>query len=98
VSNIILNIDDNPNAEHLVREAIQSEIGRLRLALNFSRKNLARFETKYGTTSHHFFLNGASEDLEQGDIEYAEWVGEYELSIKVEEDIAALEGIQYVDS
>lgn len=98
MADIIIKNDQSPNTAHLVREAIESEIGRLRLALNLSRKNLARFEKKYEVASQAFFLKGASEDLESGDMEYTEWMGEYEFSIKLEEDIAALKGIQYVDS
>lgn len=98
MADIIIKNEESPNTAQLVRGAIESEIGRLRLALSFSRKNLARFEKKYEVSSRAFFLGGASEDLENGDMEYTEWMGEYELSIKLEEDIAALEGIQYVDS
>lgn len=79
----------------LVRSAISAEIARIEMAIDLSAKRLRPFEKKYHVTSEHFISCMAAEDLEGGDDEYIEWMGEFRLKQKLEEKLSRLKSIEY---
>ncbi len=81
----------------LVQAAVESEISRLELALELARERLAVFERKYHVPSEHFMEKMFAEDLEEGDDEYVQWAGEYQLMQRLATKIAQLRSIRYSD-
>ena len=51
---------------------------------------------KYDVSSEKFFAEWSAEDLEGQDLEYVEWAGEYQLSIKLNESLSAIKSIENV--
>ncbi len=49
-------------------------------------------------TSKEFITGWSAEDLEGKDLEYIEWAGEYNLSMRLHERFDALKSIQHVTS
>lgn len=94
--NIIFKTSNYDEAAPLLKEALRSEIDRLKYSLDLARKRLGGFEKKYGISSETFIREWASEDLGCQDMEYVEWAGEFELSTKLEDRLATLESIEYV--
>ncbi len=82
----------------LIRSAVDSEIARLKLALNMAVKRLLPFEEKYGVTSEYFISEMAAEDLEGKDEEYIRWAGEYRLMQRLQEKLEKLQEVDYDDS
>jgi hypothetical protein len=82
----------------LIRSAVDSEIARLKLALNMAMKRLLPFEEKYGVTSEYFITEMAAEDLAGKDEEYIRWAGEYRLMQRLQEKLQKLQEVDYDDS
>jgi hypothetical protein len=83
------------NVASLVRLAIDTKIKRLKLGIQKSQAMLAGFEKKYNRSTEDFIKSGTAEDLEGGDLEYVEWVGEYKLCEGLKADLHILESIEY---
>lgn len=81
----------------LVRSAIESEVAKLKLALEMAVKRLVPFEEKYGVTSDYFITEMTAEDLAGLDEEYVQWAGEYKLMQQLQEKLRKLQEISYHD-
>ena len=46
-------------------------------------------------TSEKFINEWSSEDLEDGDMEYVEWAGEFKLASRLEERLGTLKNIEH---
>ena len=55
-----------------------------------ARKRLDYFEEKYQQRSSQFQDTLAAEDMESGDLEYVEWMREYQFFLELEETIKSL--------
>lgn len=98
MQNIILKTNNYPEAEYLLKQALNTEIARLKCSLDVAVKKLKRFEMKYGISSETFIQEYAAEDMDQKDFEYIEWAGEFEFSVKLRDRISTLEGLEYANS
>ncbi len=85
---IRLKAADKTKAAEAVMEVAQMETNRLKYGLEMSRKRMAAFENKYNVMSSTFASSWAAEDLDENDLEYVEWAGEYELALKLAERLA----------
>ena len=93
---IIFQTDNYEKVIPLLRDIIQGETLRLNHSLHLSEKRLMQFESKYKITSNKFMTEWAAEDLHGKDMEYIEWAGEFELAMRLQERISALESIENV--
>ena len=80
---------------YLVQSAVESEIARLKLALEVARRRLTPFEQKYGFTTEHFIAEMSAEDLDGKDDEYVHWAGEYQLMQKLQRKLQHLMEIKF---
>ncbi len=85
-------------AVSILIEALETESFRLKYSLKLIKKRLSKFEKKYQVSSEKFINDWSAEDLENKDMEYVAWAGEYKLSKRLNERLAALESIEYVPS
>ena len=76
---IILKTENPEEVTQLVKTAINSEIRRLENSKKIAKKRLEYFEEKYQNPSRLFQDILAAEDMEGGDLEYVEWMGEYQF-------------------
>jgi len=95
---IILKTDMPDKAAIILIEALETESFRLKQSIKLAKKRLSKFEKKYSVSSANFINDLSSEDLEGKDLEYVEWAGEYKLSLRLNERLAALKSIKYVSS
>ena len=95
---IILKTDMPDKAAIILLEALETESFRLKQSMKLAKKRLLKFEKKYNVSSAKFINDFSAEDLEGKDLEYVEWSGEYKLSIRLNERLAALKSIKYVSS
>ncbi len=95
---IILKTDMPDKASRFLVEALETETLRLKYSINLAKKRLSKFEKKYMITSKEFITGWSAEDLEGKDLEYIEWAGEYNLSMRLHERFDALKSIQHVTS
>ena len=61
-----------------------------------AKKRLMQFESKYKITSEKFMTEWVAEDLPGADMEYIKWAGEFELAMRLQARISALESIENV--
>ncbi|MDJ1169707.1 hypothetical protein PMG71_09735 [Roseofilum sp. BLCC_M154] len=107
MAEIIFKTDKPEEVTELVKKAIAAELCRLENSQRLARKRLDYFEEKYqqrspltplkngGTGSSQFQDTLAAEDMEGGDIEYVEWMGEYQFFLELEEKIKSLKSLEY---
>jgi hypothetical protein len=95
---IILKTEMPDKAVSILIEALETESFRLKYSLKLIKKRLSKFEKKYQVSSEKFINDWSAEDLENKDMEYVAWAGEYKLSKRLNERLAALESIEYVPS
>lgn len=81
----------------LVQTAILREIASLELAIKMGERRLGAFEEKYGVSSDYFLSEMAAEDLDEGDDEYVQWAGEFDLTQSLGEKLQRLIEINYRD-
>ena len=107
MAEIIFKTDKPEEVTELVKKAIAAELCRLENSQRLARKRLDYFEEKYqqrsplnkgGTGSSQFQDALAAEDMEGGDLEYVEWMGEYQFFLELEEKIKSLKSLEYVSS
>ncbi len=95
MNRIYIEPEQNKEVLHLVKEAVQSQVARLELALEVAKKRLGPFEQKHQMTSDKFIATMAAEDLEGGDDEYVQWAGEYKLMKRLEEKLRKLKDLSF---
>ena len=93
---IKLKTNDPGQALIIVTEALETEKLRLDYSLKLAQKRLSRFEQKYNVDSGKFISEWTAEDLEDKDMEYVEWAGEYKLASLLTERLMTLTGIIHV--
>jgi hypothetical protein len=98
MSEIRLKTDDRQKATIILHEALEKEASRLTYSLQLAKRRLAKFERKYNVTSEKFINEWSSEDLEDGDMEYVEWAGEFKLASRLEERLGTLKNIEHETS
>ena len=96
MAEIIFKTDNPEGVTELVKKAIASELCRLENSQKLARKRLDYFEDKYQQRSSLFQDILAAEDMEGGDLEYVEWMGEYQFFLELEEKIQSLKSLEYV--
>ena len=96
MAEIILKSDNPEGVTALVEKAIAAELCRLENSKKIARKRLDYFEEKYQQQSSQFQDTLAAEDIESGDLEYVEWMGEYQFFLELEEKIKSLKSLEYV--
>jgi len=90
------NNQDTESVTKLVQTAINSEIKNLQRSLDKTNKIVAEFEAKYQISSDFFLTNYTAEDLEGGDAEYVDWLGEIKIKEKLTKSLEKLQQIEYV--
>lgn len=95
---IILKTDMPDKAAIILAEALETESLRLKYSMKLAKKRLTKFEKKYKVTSEKFINEWSAEDLEGKDLEYVEWAGEFNLSIRLNERLNALKSIEHVSA
>jgi hypothetical protein len=96
MAEIILKTDTPDKATEVLKEALETEALRLEYSLNLAKKRLKGFEIKYNISSEKFINEWSAEDLKGEDLEYVEWAGEYQLSLRLSERLVALKSIEHV--
>lgn len=79
-----------------IRGAVDKEIARLEKSASYALNRLERFETQYNVPSSRFAEHFTAEDLHGGDLEYVEWMGEYQLFQHLLQDLTLLKSLTYV--
>lgn len=95
---IILKTDMPAKAAIILTEALETESARLQYSMKLAKKRLSKFEKKYKVSSEKFISDWSAEDLDGKDMEYVEWAGEYRLSMRLHDRLAALKSIKHVSS
>lgn len=95
---IILKTDIPDRAAIILMEALETETTRLQYSMKLAKKRFSKFEKKYKVSSEKFIRDWSAEDLEGKDMEYVEWAGEYKLSMRLHDRLAALKSIKHVSS
>ncbi len=97
MAEIIFKTDNPEGVTELVKKAIAAELCRLENSQKIARKRLDYFEEKYQQRSSQFQDTLAAEDMEGGDLEYVEWMGEYQFFLELEQKIKSLKSLEYVN-
>ena len=95
---IILKTDMPDQATKFLVEALETETLRLKYSMKLAKRRLSKFEEKYRVNSKEFIKEWSAEDLDGKDLEYVEWAGEYNLSMRLNERLDALKSIKHVPS
>lgn len=96
LTEVILRSADAPHAIAAISEAVRKEVARIEQCIVHARQRLEHFEVLYNTPSSEFAERFTAEDLQGGDLEYVEWVGEYQLFQHLLQDLALLKSLTYV--
>lgn len=76
-----------------IQRALETYQTRLQVSIERTQCKLREFEQRYQVITAHFLDKMTAEDLEDGDIEYAEWAGEAKLLAGLEAECRALESV-----
>ncbi len=87
---MVIELPDRRTAQ-TVQYVLESYQVRLRSSIRRTRRRLASFEERYGTSTSHFLAVMSAEDLQGGDLEYVEWAGEAKLLEGLEQELRELE-------
>jgi hypothetical protein len=82
MAEVILKTNEPDKVSEILKDALEIE--------------KSRVEQKYNISSEKFISQWASEDLENSDLEYVEWAGEYQFALTLNERLTALKSIEYV--
>ncbi|MEA1966984.1 MAG: hypothetical protein U9N77_02010 [Thermodesulfobacteriota bacterium] len=93
---IILKTDQPNKASEVLLEALEAATSRFEYSLSLAQKRLLKFEKKYKISSEEFINTWTAENLSGKDMEYVEWVGEYQFSLSMKERLNTLHNIKYV--
>jgi hypothetical protein len=96
MTDIIIKSDKAEKAAEILRETLGAEQSRLNYSLQLARKRISQFEKKYGVSSEIFINEWSAEDLEDKDLEYVEWAGEFKLASRLNDRLATIASIEYV--
>jgi len=80
----------------LIESAIANELRSLQAGLRRTEARLRQFEAHYQLLTIDFIDRFENDQLEET-LELAEWVGEYRLWHKLQEKLAVLKGISFVN-
>ena len=98
MAEIIMKTEEPDKAVQYLKEALETEVSRIKYSLNLAKKRLKKFEKKYNVSSKKFIKEWSAEDLQGKDMEYVEWAGEYELFLKMNERFLVLRSIKNATS
>ncbi|MFZ5994945.1 MAG: hypothetical protein ACOYU4_08175 [Thermodesulfobacteriota bacterium] len=96
MAEIVIRTSEPGKAAEVLKEALETEALRLEYSLKLAKNRLKRFEKKYNVSSEIFVNEWGAEELQGKDMEYVEWAGEYRLSRRLKERLAALKSIEHV--
>ncbi|HSM82432.1 MAG TPA: hypothetical protein VLS96_12135 [Nodosilinea sp.] len=96
LTEVILRSANAPHAIAAISEAVRKEIARTEQSIVQARRRLEHFEVLYSTPSSELAERLTAEDLQGGDLEYVEWLGEYRLCQHLLQDLALLQSLTYV--
>ncbi|MBK8048099.1 MAG: hypothetical protein IPK16_13825 [Anaerolineales bacterium] len=91
---LVLEVKTREGAQ-TVFNALDAYKAKLRASIQRTRRNLGKFEQRYGVTTTTFLEDMAAEDLSGGDLEYIEWAGEAKLLEGLESELNELEDVRY---
>ena len=98
MAEIVLKTTKPDKAVEILIDALKTEGSRLKYNLRLAKNRLKRFEKKYNVSSEIFIKNWGAENLKGEDMEYVEWAGEYQLSLRLNERLVTLKSIEHVTS
>lgn len=78
----------------LVTAALTNELHRLKAGVSRTEQRLHEFEEKYQMSTDKFVQQFLDDELDET-LEFAEWMGEYKLLERLNEKVAALQGIEF---
>ena len=96
LTEVILKSADAPQAIAAISDAVMREIARIEQCIVPARHRLGRFESFYNIPSSEFAERFSAEDLQGGDLEYVEWMGEYQLFQHLLKNLTLLKSLTYV--
>ncbi|WP_155523673.1 hypothetical protein [Nodosilinea nodulosa] len=96
LTEVILRSADASRAIAVISDAVKKETARIELSIAYARRRLEHFEASYNVPSSEFAERFTAEDLQGGDLEYVEWMGEYQLFQHLLQDLALLKSFTYV--
>ncbi len=80
----------------LVEAAIQNELRLLEAGIRRGEERLRVFEAKYNLSTQEFLRRYGDDELPET-LDYAEWIGEYQLLARLREKAETLEAIRFAD-
>ena len=98
MAQILLKTNRPEEASIVLKEAIETETSRVQHSLDITLKRLKKFEQKYNISSKKFIKEWTAEDLDEKDMEYVEWAGEYHLFSRLNDRLRTLKSIEHVSS
>ncbi|UCH96881.1 MAG: hypothetical protein JSV88_08530 [Candidatus Aminicenantes bacterium] len=96
MAEVVLKTNEPDKVSEILKDALETEKSRVQHSLNLTMSRLEKFEQKYNISSEKFISQWTAEDLENGDMEYVEWTGEYQFALTLNERLTALKSIEYV--
>ncbi len=96
LTEVILRAADAPRVIAVISDAVKKETARVELCVLYARRRLEHFEASYNVPSSEFAERFTAEDLQGGDLEYVEWMGEYKLFQHLLQDLTLLKSFTYV--
>ena len=87
---MVIELSDSEAAQ-VVLNALEAYRARLEAGIARTKRRLEAFEQRYGVTTPRFLAEMVAEDLDGGDLEYVEWVGEARLLEGLERELRQLE-------
>ncbi|MGB6015494.1 MAG: hypothetical protein WBG32_12245 [Nodosilinea sp.] len=96
LTEVVLRSANAPHAIAAISDAVRKEVARIEQCIVYARQRLEHFEVLYNTPSSEFAERFTAEDLQGGDLEYVEWIGEYQLFQHLLQDLTLLKSLTYV--
>ena len=98
MAEIICKTDHPEEAQEVLSETLEAEISRVQYSLSLIEKRLQEFEKKYNTSSENFIENWTAEDLDDKDMEYIVWAGEYKHFAGLKKRLNTIKNIKHVSA
>lgn len=98
MAEIIFETDHPEEAQEVLFETLEAEISRIKYSLSLIEKRLQEFEKKYNTSSENFIENWTAEDLDDKDMEYIVWAGEYKHFTGLKKRLNTIKNIKHVSA
>ena len=80
----------------IVEAALHNEIRLLEVGLRRSQQRLQQFEAQYGLSTSQFIQRYENDEMKES-LEFAEWIGEYRISERLQEKIDTLSDIRFAN-